>query len=197
MQVPNLQQLDFQAFTAAMLLVLHLLGYAASELHDNWDDWKLVESTIELLRSTTHEIGGKVSEQCVRTLELFTSCHQYSGTDCQMNGETAQVVVPFFGTLTLAPAKGFNIAGYRNKRNFAASSLPTPSTGSECGGTSPGYMPSQSQPFVGFDSYTNPLPTDFFGADLGQDFGNTATSGLPDPQMQTWPQQPLTFNMDL
>lgn len=173
-----------------MLLVLNLLGYSTSETSENWDDWKLVERTIELLRSTSHEIGGKVSQQCVRALELFTSCHKYSGNDCRLQGETAKVVVPFFGTLILAPGRAFDMTDYRA---MAQSTLPTPQTGSEGDNTSPGSLPTQNEPFIGFDSYTNPLPMEMLGGDFLQTHNDPCLT-FPDAMSHGWP---MNFNMDL
>lgn len=175
---------------AAMLLVLNLLGYSSSEAKDSWDDWKLVERTMELLRSTSHEIGGKVSQQCVRTLELFTSCHKYSGNDCRMQGETAKVVVPFFGTLVLAPGKGFDMTDYRA---MAQSTLATSQTGSEVDSMSSGSLIAQNEPFVGFDSYTNPMPMDVLGGDFLPASGDPQFS-FHDAMSTSWP---MNWNMDL
>lgn len=180
--------MDFQAFTSGMLLVLNILGYSTGESDDNWADWSLVEELIELLRSTTYEIGGKVSEQCVRVLELFMSCHKYSGDESQFNGETCQIVVPFFGKLIIAPGQRFDLNNYRSM----ASNLPTPPTTSESSGTTPGHIPQQIEPFIGFDSYTNPLPMDYLGQDfrqapLQQQQSNDPVLGFPQAY----------FNMDL
>lgn len=157
-----------------MILVLNLMGYASSasrrhpkphseDSEEDTADWQLVDSTTELIRSTTHEIGGKVSEQCIRCIELFASCHKYPGSVEEMKGETAKVVVPFFGTLVLAPGKRFD----SQDMTKVASSLPTPPTNnsasaSDYSGQSP--LPfSSNEPFIGFDSYNNPLSNDFFG----------------------------------
>lgn len=196
-----------------MVLVLNLMGYSSSaskgnskaqshETEEDAADWQLVESTTELLRSTTHEIGGKVSEQCVRCIELFTSCHKYPGSTEEMKGEQATVVVPFFGTLSLKPGKRFDSRDMKN----VASSIPTPPTSnsasaSDYNGQSP-FPFDTSEPFIGFDSYNNPLSTDFFANGMGSFMIPNLVSSEQGPDrneptaMGSWPNSSM-LNMDL
>ena len=62
---------DFQAFTAAIILVLGQLGYAPTtpeEAHNSEDDWQLLEQTIEILRRVSLENGNLTAEQSHQAL---------------------------------------------------------------------------------------------------------------------------------
>jgi hypothetical protein len=57
--------IDFQGFTAAVLLLLGLLSYGhispAQDLQQQESDWQLIEITTEILRRVTTEEGNSVA----------------------------------------------------------------------------------------------------------------------------------------
>ena len=151
--------LDFQVFTAAMLLVLNLMGSCMTSpdrLHqDDSGDWQLISETYEILQRASHETEGLVASQSARALGLFLKAKD--GT-CSINRGTTKVVIPYFGTVAFGPSKELS------KPSPAASNyvqqplqLPTPA---ETVGQSP-----VSDPFISFESYLAQMPFDFdFGA---------------------------------
>ncbi|RFU32840.1 hypothetical protein B7463_g3502, partial [Scytalidium lignicola] len=103
---------DFQSFTAAMLLLLSLLGYSrdsagkASEAEAK--DWGLVNKTTELLHRASREPGGTIAAQSARALELIASLH--NGCDRRdgfASTKTAKICIPYFGTISIGVGKNF------------------------------------------------------------------------------------------
>lgn len=95
--------LDFQAFTAAMLLMLYLMAYSddepghSQELDDK--DWALVDATTEVLRKVAAERSGTVAAQSLNILDkLFGLCEHGPQMSCKVS-------VPYFGVITLSPGK--------------------------------------------------------------------------------------------
>ncbi|RMD43666.1 hypothetical protein DV735_g1477, partial [Chaetothyriales sp. CBS 134920] len=84
--------IDFQAFTAAMLLLLNLCGYASAtrttqqhphDLEQDQRDSGLIDMTIGLLRDASKELGGAVAAQSVQALEFLAQARQGTeGKDC-------------------------------------------------------------------------------------------------------------------
>lgn len=156
--------IDFQVFTAAMLMVLNLLGSLASHTQRNEEDdnrdWDLIISTNDLLQHASKATGGVVASQAARALGMFV---QARNAECQGPCEgTHKVVIPYFGTVVFGAGKDFakRQAPTRTPSAFSQSAgLPTPEdsySGSLCETT-----PSASDPFISFDSYLAQMPFDF------------------------------------
>ena len=162
--------IDFQVFTAAMLLILNLIGSSMTSpdrLHqDDSGDWRLVSETYEILQRASYETEGLVASQAARALGLFKKAKD---GNCSINSGTTKVAIPYFGTVAFGPSKEIS------KPPSAAPSyaqqplqLPTPA---ETLGQSPA-----SDPFISFDSYLAQMPFDF-------DFGpGIQESSVPDAQ---------------
>lgn len=112
--------IDFQAFTAAMLLLLNLCGYSQQsrgavvmqpDLDQDQQDSALIDVTINLLRDGSKEAGGIVAQQSYKALEMVAQIRHgiddKAMEDCQQ--ETCQISIPYFGTVTMAPGKHFII----------------------------------------------------------------------------------------
>ena len=112
--------IDFQAFTAAMLLLLNLCGYAQQargavvmqpDLDQDQQDSTLIDTTINLLREASKEAGGVVAQQCYKALEMLAQirhgCPEEHMNSCEH--ESCQISIPYFGTVTMAPGKNFTI----------------------------------------------------------------------------------------
>jgi hypothetical protein len=112
--------IDFQAFTAAMLLLLNLCGYAQQsrgalvmqpDLDQDQQDSALIDVTINLLRDASKEAGGIVAQQSYKALEMVAQirhgCDEKSMEECER--ESCQISIPYFGTVTMAPGKHFVI----------------------------------------------------------------------------------------
>ena len=88
-----------------MVLVVHRTGDTRqfSVQDEAHSDWRQIEATVELIRATGNEIGGKVSHQCVRALELFTACTKNTGNSYPSSkAGTVKIFIPLFGTLTIS-----------------------------------------------------------------------------------------------
>ncbi|KAK5462485.1 hypothetical protein LTS15_002197 [Exophiala xenobiotica] len=109
---------DFQAFTAAMLLLLNLCGYSQHQrgsnsqppdLEQDQKDSDLIDKTIALLKDAAKEGGGVVAAQSAQALEMLAVTRQgcadaASKADC---GETCQVSIPYFGTISIGMGKQY------------------------------------------------------------------------------------------
>lgn len=108
---------DFQTFTAAMLLLLNLCGYShqhrgnqpvPTDHEQDQRDSDLIDHTIQLLRDASREPGGVVAAQCAQALEMIA---RVRNGDCsevdKCRGETSQVSIPYFGTISIGPGKKF------------------------------------------------------------------------------------------
>lgn len=110
--------IDFQAFTAAMLLLLNLCGYSQQsrgatvmqpDLDRDQQDSALIDVTVNLLRDASKEAGGIVAQQSYKALEMVAQirhgCDENSMEECER--ESCQISIPYFGTVTMAPGKHF------------------------------------------------------------------------------------------
>lgn len=111
--------LDFQAFTAAMLLLLNICGYNSHirgavpqqpDLEQDQEDSALIDRTIMLLRIAANEPGGVVASQCAKALDMLGKvrsgiCGSKEQQDCK--GESCQIAIPYFGTISIGMGKNF------------------------------------------------------------------------------------------
>ncbi|TKA73207.1 hypothetical protein B0A49_04241 [Cryomyces minteri] len=100
--------IDFIAFTAAVLLVLGLLGYGRLDSSNNAlqeeSDWALIDITLEIFRQASTE--------------------KEPGCAAHPNG-TAKIAIPYFGTISVGRGRGFT-----NVRQTDSTGLPTPDASS-------------------------------------------------------------------
>jgi hypothetical protein len=113
--------IDFQAFTAGMLLLLNLCGYSAqhrgnnaqlADLEQDQRDSDIIDNTIALLHEAAKEVGGVVAAQSAQALEMLSKVRQGSDAcpeSCEVDAKTAtcQVAIPYFGTITIGMGKQF------------------------------------------------------------------------------------------
>ena len=152
--------IDFQAFTAAMILVLNLLDhYRKSEIVDHSEaekDQDLISATADVLQRASVGTDGGVATQAARALEIFGKIKELSLPVGKSEGScTTKVVVPYFGTVVIGPGTSL-----RDQAQMQAPSLtlqpqqlPTPSDQSLDGSTSESGPPSDSliEPMMPFD----------------------------------------------
>ncbi|KIW12122.1 hypothetical protein PV08_09396 [Exophiala spinifera] len=109
---------DFQAFTAAMLLLLNLCGYSQQhrgsnpqppDLEQDQKDSGLIDQTISLLKDAAKEGGGVVAAQSAQALEMLAHARHCPETDIKDRpaGATCQVSIPYFGTISIGMGKQF------------------------------------------------------------------------------------------
>lgn len=159
------RMIDFQVFTAAMILVLNLLDhYRNSNTVDHSEaehDQDLILVTTNILQRASVETDGSVATQAARALEIFSKIQamvlQKSEEDC-----TTKIVIPYFGTVLIGPGTSFRDQGQVHKPESMAypQQLPTPSERSLDGST-PDVMASEN-------SAISTAPFDLqFGVDTG------------------------------
>ena len=168
------RMIDFQVFTAAMILVLNLLDhYRKSDTVDHNEaehDQDLILVTTNILQRASVETGGSVATQAAKALEMFSKiqamtcpCRE-SGVDC-----ATKVVIPYFGTVVIGPGTSFEEQAQVKKSEMmaCAQQLPTPSERSLDGST-PGTMASENSAMI---------PTGPFDLQYGVDTGGMGING--------------------
>lgn len=204
--------IDFQAFTAAILLLLNIFGYSQGSISDpkqEANDSVLVDQTIATLHEASKEAGGVVAAQSAKALEMLGLARR----GCSNPGEhTAKIAIPYFGTITIGAGKSFRNRGNDplqvGSNNANPIQIPTPPDSIGGNGGNGLVVPDQSQtvladdPFIAFDSYTTMAPTDpnlsavqnymndpSFGLwpyvtnfDLDQGWNWFGSEGMPPPQ---------------
>jgi hypothetical protein len=98
--------IDFQAFTAALLLLLGCLGYGScsslSEKEHDEEDLGLIDLTSDILKRASEEYGGIVAAQSAQVLVRLRSAgnsHPATGSELE------KIAVPYFGMISIsAPA---------------------------------------------------------------------------------------------
>lgn len=139
---------DFEAFCAATLILLHLYRHPRStepNTEQDRTDFMLVDKTIESLKNASNEAGGIVAQQAFKALQLFAQV-RYGCRNPSEPPHTIKVSIPLFGTITLIPGSNFRYpemsdgscdAGKAGSMPAAAeivpSGLPTPSTAPSLG----------------------------------------------------------------
>jgi hypothetical protein len=101
---------DFQVFTAAVIVILGLLGYRPTSAPRNYsqeaEDWNLVYKTMEVLKVVCAEPDSLIATQCLQALEALVSI---ANGQFSTNGETSgcKIFIPYFGIINVAPVDSF------------------------------------------------------------------------------------------
>ncbi|MCJ1419195.1 hypothetical protein MMC32_005548 [Xylographa parallela] len=156
--------IDFEAFTASMVLVLDLLNQHANnrgrgDLVQEDSDWNLVNSIREDFETIAQETICPVAKQAAQILRQFGDARY--GCD-EYTNETYQVIIPYFGKIrigrpnTITPSPSATSVG---------SQLLTPEESAAEG------VESGADPFVSFDNYNFPISGDSY-LDVGTDWAS-------------------------
>lgn len=96
--------IDFQAFTAAMLILLGRMGQERlSSVYGDADDVQLVDTTIKILQDASSEYGGSVAAQSVKVLNKLRSIlHINSAGAVHADTMLEKISVPYFGTIKIS-----------------------------------------------------------------------------------------------
>lgn len=154
------KMIDFQVFTAAMILVLNLLDhYRKSEIFDRSEadkDQDLISATADILQRASVETDGGVATQAARALEHFGNIKEINLPIGRSQGSCiAKVVIPYFGTVVFGPGTSLRDRAQMQKPDsgLQPQQLPTPSDQSvDC--STPESAPSSNtliEPIVPFD----------------------------------------------
>jgi hypothetical protein len=113
--------IDFQAFTAAVLLVVHLVGYSnqspGCEGQDE-DDWQLVSEVTDILRGVANDPDGSVAAQSANVLETISKCRNLAFDPMALEHcRSCKITVPYFGTINVVPGKKLKEYIGRNQTN--------------------------------------------------------------------------------
>lgn len=213
--------LDFQTFTAAMLLVLNLCGYATQhrqvatslqpDLEEDQRDSELIDLTISLLRGAAEEVGGVVAAQSAQALEMIARVRHMTpemAKACsaeEMERATCQVSIPYFGTITIGAGKHFvpikpgtyPKPGERPPKSTSGptnqnTGLPTPPSLASTSSTQPSPVVTNIDRSV---SKQGPeyAGTDFIAPGLGQAWPEDDPFVQFDPMMAFPPGMPMDF----
>ncbi|CZR60123.1 uncharacterized protein PAC_10018 [Phialocephala subalpina] len=89
--------MDFQVFTAAVVLVIKLLSSTTPCVHSEESDWKLVHSVMDGLKKVAKGMECSVASQAAQTLEYLTAAYHgtYSGPG------QYEAVIPYFGKVMI------------------------------------------------------------------------------------------------
>ncbi|KAI4142740.1 MAG: hypothetical protein L6R39_004817 [Caloplaca ligustica] len=162
--------IDFQVFTAAMLLTINLLGNADSSASDpehDSGDWSIIQGLISDLQKVANgeESRGNngVAAQALTVLEDLVKARFC--TQPHAPNEMYQAVIPYFGKIRIRWGKSFR----PTRKCSASSATTTPSLPSV---SNPNQLPTPSDssgtplsfnshdPQLSFDNYFQPLPGD-------------------------------------
>ncbi|KIM96948.1 hypothetical protein OIDMADRAFT_148112 [Oidiodendron maius Zn] len=94
---------DFQVFTAAMIIVLCLLrGFRGYDYQQREEDWEVIRNLINILNRVSGDVLDGVPTQAAHFLEsLCRFRHSSSDTN-----ETFQATVPYFGRIRIRKVRG-------------------------------------------------------------------------------------------
>ncbi|KAL8790901.1 MAG: hypothetical protein Q9213_000326 [Squamulea squamosa] len=164
--------MDFQVFTAAMLLTINLLGNSdlpatASDnsSEQNARDWALIYGLMSDLRQVVK--GGRsrgtsgVAAQALTVLEDLSKAKD--GNQCHGPDESYQAVIPYFGKIRIRWGKAFRARQSSSSTSplSAIGQMPTPSSVDSISTPSTiNTSVANHDPRVSFDSYFQPLPGD-------------------------------------
>ena len=146
------KMLDFQAFTAAMILVINLIDhYRKTDTLDNSEadkDQSLIIVTTDIFQrasSTVTYVG--VATQAARALEMFANIKEISLSAGKFDADcTTKLVVPYFGTVVFGPGTSLKERALHQRPESIPQpqQLPTPSEQSLDGSSPESVLPSAS-----------------------------------------------------
>lgn len=170
--------IDFQAFSAAILILLNLYGYShgsQKNAEQDQSDSALVDTTIEILRRASKEAGGIVAAQSLKALEMIAEARH--GCPDEAHQDTVKVSIPYFGTVTVGAGKNFHIPKQGVYPRSAAKLQPQSSACSVSKATAPpnAGLPTPPSATTSSTSQFSPQPT------LPTDPSSAPPSMLPSP----------------
>jgi hypothetical protein len=102
--------IHFQAFTAAVVLLLGLLGYRRKELEDtsqDTKDWDLIYSTISALSERKCGDENLTAVQCLRALETLVVLGRAERQGASKSSRY-RIFVPYFGMISITPGSNYS-----------------------------------------------------------------------------------------
>jgi hypothetical protein len=143
---------DFEAFGAGIIIILHLLGSTpAADTDEETRDWDIIEGLV----SDMERVSGSVAAQATRVIKDFSRARNPETCPTDHQDCVYEAIIPYFGKLRLRAGKHFGL----RKSSYAATpesnlQLQTPSE-SISSAESDGFK--EQEPVVSIDSYFQPL----------------------------------------
>ncbi|KAI4288243.1 MAG: hypothetical protein L6R35_002492 [Caloplaca aegaea] len=159
--------IDFQVFTAAMLLTINLLGASdssnSSDSEQDSRDWDLVYGLMKDFKKVVigEESRGNngVAAQALTVLEDLVKVR--SCTESHAPNETYQAVIPYFGKIRVRWGKRFRPRSSPSSSATTTPSLPSASNPTQLPTPSDSACtPSSNDAQLSFENYFQPLPGD-------------------------------------
>lgn len=142
---------DFQTFTAGMIILIDLLGYSKYSLgHDDEQktkDWEMVDGLTQSFKRLSEEKPCSVATQAARVLEDLCNAR---GRHPEMSEDVYEAVLPYFGRIRIGRGKAFTSRQTPLHQNQQQS---RPEQGSNPVEVDP-------YPTTNFDGYLESLPGD-------------------------------------
>ncbi|EFW21198.1 hypothetical protein D8B26_007412 [Coccidioides posadasii str. Silveira] len=112
LQYTACKMIDFQMFTGAMLLGIHLLGVLKMPQHitlEDAEDWQMLRQAARLFREISSGPYGTVAAQCANVLEMLCGSPE-APKECRNGSQNGcKVTIPYFGTFYLRPGRKFGL----------------------------------------------------------------------------------------
>ena len=107
------KMIDFQIFSAAVAVLLNLLGLGGGiggldDQQQTIEDWTLVGDVIRTFQSTGPKDGDVMASQVLKTLETLVGIGQNDGSDSR----DVRLTIPYFGTIAIERGKKFQAANF-------------------------------------------------------------------------------------
>ncbi|KAI9871643.1 MAG: hypothetical protein M1830_002658 [Pleopsidium flavum] len=126
--------IDFVGFTAAVLLLLSLLGYGrinvAHKAQPEEKDLHLIYVTMDILRRASSENGSTVAAQALQVLETLSAALNENGS--RDGGSrpkwNRKLIVPYFGTITISSGSSFSTSKTPSSQSPAGTVAPPPAS---------------------------------------------------------------------
>ena len=159
---------DFYAFTAALVLVIQLLGPSTSHSQrqdsEDYGDWQLIERVSTVFRNVAMERGCSVAVQAHRFLEdVLTARHKFPAA----KDGCYHAIIPFFGQISLMRRNAAPIDHETSSKDPQELSATRPSEFTNV------HAPSLTLAEVPHPTFANPLSWSAVGEDwplMGDDF---------------------------
>jgi hypothetical protein len=181
------QVMDFQAFTAAVILVLGLLGYqSASHKQDKQnfkkqvDDWDLIDLTVEDLRRAASEPENSVARQSLRALETMRQARYVPFSELSKQNNSIKIAIPYFGTIFTAPGEKYAQTGMRSSSITASEPDETQGLTRQVSTAQHGSLGNEA--LIGFNSFMPYSSNDY----------SIESFGFPDFDNSSWPSMGYT-----
>jgi Fungal specific transcription factor domain len=101
---------DFQVFTAAVILILGLLGYRPTlvrqDINQDAEDWNLIYKTMGTLGEVALEPENLVAVQCFQALETLVSISN-GQISADENSSGRKIFIPYLGMIHVTPGSSY------------------------------------------------------------------------------------------